>query len=627
VSRGKACLRSNFNEGLQHSHALQELDIAIVKATNHDPVVPKQKHVVSIYNSCGRSDSSRETVRHLLVSLSERAQGSSEWLVVLKCLMVVHRLMREAEGERFRSVLAESLFGSRGRDNGERRRDTSSNSGPSLALFNLGGFKDESSPEAWEMSGWVRAYALYLEERVSVLADTRCDPQSETQAGPSCVSAWNMQQLMAGLPRLQALLRRLTDALPRLPRLHPVAAAAAADCLREVRLLYRAVSEAVLNLVDKFFDMAPQDAAAALDMYRRAARQVQDLNGCLGALRQHEQLAAEMTRVPYPFNPPPSDFQKVMEDYINGGAGGGGGGGGGLKRSGSLPGTGTGSPPVFTLATQQQHLSTQQQPLPAVPPRRSSEAAARGAEVDLFGTLQADFAPAPAAAAAPVRAQQQQPGLFDLLGGPSPAAAQAAPAFAPTFAPTFAALAPVPAQPPARAPLNLDSLYAAAPGPAAHHPPYGAVVPYGLAQPQMGGPVAGFGGASFDPFGGPTQQQARPGSASTQMYPGGYPQQPGVQAQYRAPAPPQSAYGAPPPAPYGSAPLQQLGFALPAQQADPFAAFSGGGFGGAPPAAAAAAAADPFSGLGAAFGAQQQQPQPQMFGGARPPLPSTNPFA
>ena len=195
----------------------------MVKATNHDPVVPKQKHVVTLYAQVGKADSGRDAIRHVLTALSERVAGASEWLVVMKCMMLTHRLMRESDGDRFRQTLAEALFGSRGRDNAERRRETP---GGTIALFALGGFKDEKGgPEAYEMSGWVRAYALYLEECCAVLNECRIDPQAEESGHPSASRSWTTQQLIVGLPRLSSLLRRLLDCLPKTRgRLHPVAA-------------------------------------------------------------------------------------------------------------------------------------------------------------------------------------------------------------------------------------------------------------------------------------------------------------------------------------------------------------------------------------------------------------------
>jgi hypothetical protein len=635
----------------------QDLDIALVKATNHDPVVPKKKHVISecpalrpgsrsaapappgmpsrltrghrrpslaIYNCVGRQESARETIRYALVSLGDRVAGATEWLVVLKALMVVHRLMRDSENDRFRTALAELLFGGRGRDNGERRRDASSAGGP-CQLFNLGGFKDDSSPEAWEISGWVRVYALYLEERCALFADCRCDPQAEAPDVPSAARSWSSAALLANLPKLQNLMRRLVDALPRLPRLHPVAAAAAVDTMRETRFLFRAVSDGIINLVDQFFDMPVHEATQALDMYRRAVRQVADLNAALRGLVSHEQLAAEMTKLHLPFDPPPVDFIKVMEDYINSPDA--------ARRAAHVPAAhhnaasaaSSGSPPVYNLT-------------PALPPAMPmpagvGTAAQRQADpFDLLGGLDDPFTvaappplpphghhaahPAPAAPAggAPVD-------LFDLLGGPAPAAAAPPPA-------------PVAVAPPPAPVLNkgmLDSLYDSAPH---GHNAFGGAPPASMAPPGAHNPFAAMGGMG-PPGAMPPQSAYRPQMVPGMMAPPGpYGQAPPGMGP---PGGMHGGYGAPPPPSFYGAPAAQ----------PPPMSMQPGGYGGgwgAPPAPPASAYGGGMGGIGfGGLGApQQQQQQPQMgmqgFGmqppqggmfaqQARPPPPSTNPFA
>ena len=639
----------------------QDLDIAVTKATNHDVIVPKQKHVVTLYNAVARKDSPKDVIRYVLQRLSDRAQGSSEWLVVLKSLMVVHRLLREAEGDSFRQVLTDALFG--GRRGGSRRdedddrmrgsdRGFSSPPMEGLALFSLSGWKDDSTPEAWEQSAWVKAYAAYLEERLQLFNDTRCDPQTEPTTSPSATRNWTAPQLLVGLPKLQALLRRLVDTMPKVPRLHAVTAVAAIDCLREVRLLFRAVSEALLNLVDKFFDMKPHDATAALDMYRRSVRQVQDLNAALHSLRAHEQLAAEMTRVPFPFEPPPAEFQKVMEEYIN--TGGWNGQGGNQQASAvqaaarqvqplaqttpygapaRQPSNGDSSPPVYQLEVNT-HITTSGVPVP--PPRKSS------AVDDLFG--------------GPVAPQQADP--FGAMPPVAPAVATAADPFG-SFAPVAPA-APAAAPRPA---LNLDALYASAPGPqmgmgmGAPQMQMGGY-PGGMMMPQqqpgmmMAPQQPGMGGNPFNAFGGQPQAPAAPhlmgaamgGPPPSAMYGGGNPAmmmpRPGMPPQPPAsmyptgagapgmmggppnmmPQQPQypgaAAYGVRPPAPFGA----------PAAQ-DPFSAYVAAGPAGGfstpaavvPGVAAAAPAPDPFSGLA---GFTSSAPQPP-----RPAAAASNPFA
>jgi hypothetical protein len=71
----------------------KEVDVAVVKATNHDVCTPKEKHVRTILAATdGRRR--REDVLYCLCQLAARLK-SSHHLVVLKTLMVFHRLLRD----------------------------------------------------------------------------------------------------------------------------------------------------------------------------------------------------------------------------------------------------------------------------------------------------------------------------------------------------------------------------------------------------------------------------------------------------------------------------------------------------------------------------------------------------
>lgn len=72
------------------------LDVAVVKATNTDEVVPKEKHVVTLRSACGPGSGMR--TQHVIGSLLQRLEShKGKWLVTLKTLLTFHRLLREAD--------------------------------------------------------------------------------------------------------------------------------------------------------------------------------------------------------------------------------------------------------------------------------------------------------------------------------------------------------------------------------------------------------------------------------------------------------------------------------------------------------------------------------------------------
>ncbi|CAI9766411.1 unnamed protein product [Fraxinus pennsylvanica] len=106
----------------------KDLDIAIVKATNHVECPPKERHVRKIFAvtsvSCPRAD-----VAYCIHALSRRLAKTRSWIVALKTLIVIHRTLREGDP----TFKEEFLYYSR---RGH--------------LFQISKFKDDSSPHGKE---------------------------------------------------------------------------------------------------------------------------------------------------------------------------------------------------------------------------------------------------------------------------------------------------------------------------------------------------------------------------------------------------------------------------------------------------------------------------------------------
>ncbi|KAL0915517.1 hypothetical protein M5K25_015943 [Dendrobium thyrsiflorum] len=139
----------------------KELDVAIVKATNHVEQLPKEKHIRTILESVSASRP-RADVAYCINSLAKRLAKTHNWAVALKTLIVIHRALREVDAS-FREELVKY-----------------SRSGH---ILNLSHFKDDSSPDAWDYSTWVRTYALYLEERLECLSMLNYDIETERSLG------------------------------------------------------------------------------------------------------------------------------------------------------------------------------------------------------------------------------------------------------------------------------------------------------------------------------------------------------------------------------------------------------------------------------------------------------------
>ncbi|KAH7520490.1 hypothetical protein FEM48_Zijuj08G0149400 [Ziziphus jujuba var. spinosa] len=118
------------------------LHLALLRATTHDPfTLPNPKHVHT-FLSFGHS--SRATASTAIEALMDRLQSTHDSSVALKCLILVHCIVKHGS-----FILRDqlSVFPSNGGRN----------------YLKLSDFRDTSSPITWELSTWIRWYAEYIE--------------------------------------------------------------------------------------------------------------------------------------------------------------------------------------------------------------------------------------------------------------------------------------------------------------------------------------------------------------------------------------------------------------------------------------------------------------------------------
>ncbi|KAK9115242.1 hypothetical protein Syun_022039 [Stephania yunnanensis] len=173
----------------------KDVDVAIVKATNHVECPPKERHLRKILAATSVMRP-RADVAYCIHALSRRLAKTHNWTVALKTLIVIHRTLREGDPT-FREELLS--FSQRGR------------------ILQLSNFKDDSSPIAWDCSAWVRTYALFLEERLECFRVLKYDIEAERlpksapgqEKGYSRTRDLESEELLEQLPALQQLLYRL----------------------------------------------------------------------------------------------------------------------------------------------------------------------------------------------------------------------------------------------------------------------------------------------------------------------------------------------------------------------------------------------------------------------------------
>ncbi|KAL7753388.1 hypothetical protein RI367_001163 [Sorochytrium milnesiophthora] len=241
-----------------------DLETAVVKATKRNSKGPKWKHVTVLLNATWRRDISIAEIGKLL----EARLRESSWSVVFKTLTVAHILMDQGSNDRLIGYLA-----------------TQPN------ILNLASFRDSSGSRI-EQAKNIRAYAMYLEEKVHVYRETKRDfCRTSTVSSPTSVESYgrstndahlptDVAKSMRTCPVNEAFVKQLGIVVRQLQCLvkarfapeeidNAVTLEAFKMLLKDLMRLFHVVNEGVINILEHFTSLPKDVARSGLNLYKQ----------------------------------------------------------------------------------------------------------------------------------------------------------------------------------------------------------------------------------------------------------------------------------------------------------------------------------------------------------------------
>uniref|UniRef100_A0A4W6DAT9 Phosphatidylinositol binding clathrin assembly protein a n=1 Tax=Lates calcarifer TaxID=8187 RepID=A0A4W6DAT9_LATCA len=226
----------------QHSVTGSAISKTVCKATTHEIMGPKKKHLDYLIQCTNEMN---VNIPQLADTLFERTTNTS-WVVVFKSLTATHHLMVYGN-ERFIQYLAS--------------RNT---------LFNLSNFLDKSGLQGYDMSTFIRRYSRYLNEKAVSYRQVAFDFTKVKRGSDGLMRTMNTEKLLKTIPIIQSQMDVLLDFNVNANELtNGVINAAFMLLFKDAIRLFAAYNEGIINLLEKYFDMKKVQCKDGLDIYKK----------------------------------------------------------------------------------------------------------------------------------------------------------------------------------------------------------------------------------------------------------------------------------------------------------------------------------------------------------------------
>ncbi|XP_063793341.1 phosphatidylinositol-binding clathrin assembly protein-like isoform X8 [Pseudophryne corroboree] len=269
----------------QHSVTGSSVAKAVCKATTHEMMGPKKKHLDYLIQCTNEMN---VNIPQLADTLFERTANGS-WVVVFKALITTHHLMMYGN-ERFIQYLAS--------------RNT---------LFNLNNFLDKGAMQGYDMSTFIRRYSRYLNEKALSYRLVAVDFTKMKRGIDGVMRTMATEKLLKTLPIIQNQLDALLDFDANPNELtNGVINTGFMLLFKDSIRLFAAYNEGVINLLEKYFDMKKNQCKEALDIYKKFLARMTKLSEFL---KVAEQVGIDQGDIP-DLTQAPSSLLEALEQHL-----------------------------------------------------------------------------------------------------------------------------------------------------------------------------------------------------------------------------------------------------------------------------------------------------------------------
>ncbi|XP_073041522.1 putative clathrin assembly protein At1g03050 [Primulina eburnea] len=261
--------------------SLSDLDVAIVKATRHEEYPQDERYVREILSLTSYSHA---YVGACVSTISKRLNKTKNWVVALKTLMLIQRLLSEGDVAYEQEIFFATRRGTR--------------------LLNMSDFRDVSGKsDAWDYSAFVRTYALYLDEKLEFRMQGRrgkrsgfsCSKEEEEDGGSrggsgggsssavvvrgTPVREMKIEKLFSRVHHLMQLLERFLACKPTGAAKHNrVVTMAFYPLVKDSFQLYYDIMEIMAAFLERFQQLDVPCSVKVYEFFTRLSKQYEELD-------------------------------------------------------------------------------------------------------------------------------------------------------------------------------------------------------------------------------------------------------------------------------------------------------------------------------------------------------------